>query len=284
VALHAPTTWHHGLVADYWAAVNLDAPELDLYRKHLRNPVLDAGCGTGRLLAPLCHEGFDVDGCDASADMIERCRHRVPDARLWVSTLHELDRPRRYASIICSGVLGLGSTREQDIRALKQLHDALLPGGTLVLDNEEGPFRWRARSWSEPSGGEISLRSRVDAVDEDDRCVHMTIRAETLDGRREEHALTMRQWYRDELVPLLHDAGFSQSSAFSRASPRTRWSTSPLATQFIAPGVTRHDSRERADNGHRSSLGPVCGNVTRRDTSRAGDEQQTTFASFGVPP
>jgi SAM-dependent methyltransferase len=209
VALHAPTTWHHGLVADYWAAVNLDAPEVDLYREHLRSPVLDAGCGTGRLLAPLCHEGFDVDGCDASADMIERCRHRVPRAKLWVSTLHELDPPRRYASIICSGVLGLGSTREQDILALEQLHDALLPGGTLVLDNEERPFRWRARGWSEPSGGEISLRSRVDAVDEDDRCVHMTIRAGTLDGRREEHPLTMRQWYRDELAPLLHDAGFA---------------------------------------------------------------------------
>lgn len=95
------------------------------------------------------------------------------------------------------------------MQALTQLHDALLPGGTLVLDNEERPFRWRVRDWGERSGGEISLCSRVDAVDEDDRCVHMTIRAETLDGRREEHALTMRQWYRDELVPLLHDAGFA---------------------------------------------------------------------------
>jgi hypothetical protein len=37
----------------------------------------------------------------------------------------------------------------------------------------------------------------------------MTLRAETADGRREEHALTMRQWYRDELVPLLHGAGFA---------------------------------------------------------------------------
>jgi hypothetical protein len=37
----------------------------------------------------------------------------------------------------------------------------------------------------------------------------MTLRAETADGRREEHALTMRQWYREELVPLLQNAGFS---------------------------------------------------------------------------
>jgi SAM-dependent methyltransferase len=207
--LRAPSSWHHGLVADYWAVANLDAPELDLYRQFLSSPVLDAGCGAGRLLAPIRAEGFDADGCDASADMIERCRRRVPDAKLWVSPLHELSPPRRYASIVCCGVLGLGSTREEDIRALERLHGALLPGSTLVLDNEEAPFRRRVRGWSEPTGGEISLCSRVDAVDEDDRCVHMTIRAETSDGRREEHTLTMRQWYRDELVPLLRAAGFA---------------------------------------------------------------------------
>lgn len=206
--MHAPSTWHHGLVADHWALVNLDAPELDLYRQHLRSPVLDAGCGAGRLLAPLREAGFDVDGCDASVDMVERCRQRAPDATLWVSPLHALNPPRRYASIVCSGVLGLGSTREQDIQALEQLHDALRPGGTLVLDNDEAPFRWRVRDWSAPSGDEISLRSRVDEVDTPDRCVRMTIRAEAPDGRREEHSLTMRQWYRDELVPLLRDAGF----------------------------------------------------------------------------
>ena len=207
--MHTPSTWHHGLVADYWAIFNLDAPEVDLYERHLNSPILDAGCGAGRLLAPLRERGFDVDGCDASADMIERCRRRAPDATLWVSPLHQINAPRRYATIVCSGVFGLGSTREQDIQALRELHDALLPGGTLVLDNEEKPFRWRVRDWRGPSRGEISLSVRVDAVDEEDRCVHMTLRAETADGRREEYALTTRQWYRDELVPLLHGAGFA---------------------------------------------------------------------------
>jgi SAM-dependent methyltransferase len=207
--LHAPQTWHHGLVADYWATVNLDAPEVELYRRHLRDPILDAGCGAGRLLAPLRELGYDVDGCDASTDMVERARRRAPDATLWVSSLHELAPPRRYATIVVCGVFGLGTTREQDEQAVARLHDALLPGGTLVLDNEESPWsRWHVRDWNEPSDGDIRLSSRVDAVDDEDRCIHMTIRAETADGRREEHALTMRQWYRDELVPLLERTGF----------------------------------------------------------------------------
>ena len=37
----------------------------------------------------------------------------------------------------------------------------------------------------------------------------MTIRAEAGDGRREEHVLTMRFWYREELVPLLEQSGFA---------------------------------------------------------------------------
>jgi SAM-dependent methyltransferase len=207
--LHAPSTWHHGLMADYWATVNLDAPEIDLYTQFLRTPVLDAGCGAGRLLVPLREAGFDVDGCDVSADMVERCRERAPDATLWVTPLHELDPPRRYASIVCSGVFGLGSTREQDEQAIARLHDALEPGGTLVLDNEEKPFTWKVRDWNRPGEGPIALSSRVDAVDEEDRCVHMTIRAQAGD-RVEEHKLTMRQWYRDELLALFERSGFPQ--------------------------------------------------------------------------
>jgi SAM-dependent methyltransferase len=207
--LHAPQTWHHGLVADYWATVNLDAPEIELYRPYLQDPILDAGCGAGRLLAPLRELGYDVDGCDASADMVERARRRAPDATLWVSPLHELAPHRRYATIVVCGVFGLGTTREQDEQAIVRLHDALLPGGTLVLDNEESSWsRWQVRDWNEPSDGDIRLSSRVDAVDDDDRCVYMSMRAETADGRREEHSLTMRQWYRDEVVPLLERNGF----------------------------------------------------------------------------
>ena len=219
--MHAPSSWHHGLVADYWALVNVDAPELDLYRQYLRSPMLDAGCGAGRLLAPLRADGLDVDGCDASADMIERCRRRVPDATLWVTSLHDLDPPRRYASVVCCGVLGLGSTRGQDEQALRRLHDALLPGGTLVLDNDEKPFTRRVRGWNTPGPGPIALSTRIDAVDETDRCVHMTIRAETPDGRREERPLTMRQWYREELVSRLRGAGFATIDVFAGIDEHT---------------------------------------------------------------
>jgi hypothetical protein len=58
-------------------------------------------------------------------------------------------------------------------------------------------------------GSEIALRSRTVAVDPR---VHMEMRAERLvDGEvvaTEEHALTMRMWFRDEIVMALRHAGF----------------------------------------------------------------------------
>lgn len=213
--MHAYTTWHHGLIADWWANFNLDAPEVDLYRPYLRDPILDAGCGAGRLLAPLRELGYDVDGCDASPDMVDRARGRAPDATLWVSRLHELDPPRRYATIVVCGVFGIGTSYGEDELAIARLHDALLPGGTLVLDNEEVKRNWQIRDWSQNAdrkttadGVEFAIRSRVAEVGEDGRFVRLQIRAETSDGRVEEHDLTERQWYRDELVALLERQSF----------------------------------------------------------------------------
>lgn len=48
-------TWHHGLVARWWAEFNNDGPEVKLFQRYIEEhggPVLDVGYGTGRLLIP----------------------------------------------------------------------------------------------------------------------------------------------------------------------------------------------------------------------------------------
>jgi len=50
-------------------------------------PVLDVGCGTGRLLLDFLADGIDADGVDNSPEMLARCRQKADTLGL---------RPRLY--------------------------------------------------------------------------------------------------------------------------------------------------------------------------------------------
>ena len=204
--MEQPQTWHYGLVADWWALFNVGGPEIDYYGAFVARgqPALDAGCGAGRLLVPWLKAGYDVDGCDVSADMVERCRESTRreglEPELFVQPLHALDPPRRYRTIVACGVFGLGSTRAQDEEALRRLHAALEPGGTLLLDSEVpygNHLRWA--SWPRDTRGEFpepwpeegtrrtaedgstfELRTRAVALDPLDQSVVLELRVRSL--------------------------------------------------------------------------------------------------------
>ena len=234
-----PESWHHGLVAEWWAEFNLDGPEIAYFGRFVERaqPALDVGCGAGRLLLPWLRGGYDVDGCDVSRDMIGHCRARARregfDPTLLVQPVHELDPPRRYRTIVACGVFGIGTTRTQDEEALRRFHASLEPGGTLLLDKEvpyADPRRWRywataeerarlPESWPEAGrprtvsdGSTLDLRARAVEVDPLDQTITFEMRARRLrDGKtvaEETYTLTERMYFRDELLLLLERAGF----------------------------------------------------------------------------
>jgi SAM-dependent methyltransferase len=233
-------SWHHGLVADWWAEFNTGGPEIEYFGSFVERgqPALDAGCGAGRLLLPWLRAGYDVDGCDVSADMIARCRDQADREglapTLWVQALHELAPPRRYETIVVCGVFGLGSTHEQDAEALHRLHESLEPGGTLLLDNEM-PYaktrRWPSwtregrdalpEPWPEAAqeraragdGSERELRVRAVSLDPLDQMLVLEIRADKwVDGANvasEIHTLELRMYFHAEVLLMLAAAGFT---------------------------------------------------------------------------
>ena len=234
----APEFWHHGLIAEWWATFNHGGPEIEYFGRFIANaqPALDAGCGTGRLLIPWLQAGYDVDGADASADMVDRAIEKATslglDPNVWVSPLHELDSVRRYKTIVVCGVLGLGTTRREDQEGLCRVYELLEPGGTLLLDNEvpyasEG--RWMAwlpseqlnfpEPWPEhgertPAGDgiEYELRGRTLSFDSLDQSQWREIRAEKWQNGElvaaEDHRMLIRSYFRDELILMLERAGF----------------------------------------------------------------------------
>jgi SAM-dependent methyltransferase len=107
------------------------------------NPLLELGCGTGRVLVPLARAGIEVTGLDLSSEMLERCRARLeaerPEVRDHVGLLEadmtSFDLGRRFAVITCPfGGFQQLRTVEQQLACLDRCRTHLLPGGTLVLD------------------------------------------------------------------------------------------------------------------------------------------------------
>lgn len=233
-----PQTWHYGLIARYWAEFNTDGPEIEYFQRYVERgePALDAACGTGRLLIPWLKAGLDVDGVDVSEDMLALCRERAEREGLspavYAQSLHELDLPRKYRTIVVCGGLGVGSNRANDQRALERLHEHLEPGGTLVLDNEvpySNPRDWTywpsekrkelPQEWPPPrdprrasDGSEYSLRIR--ALDLDP--LAQSIRAEIWAQQwrddelvaEEQYPIDLMLYFKDELVLMLERAGF----------------------------------------------------------------------------
>jgi SAM-dependent methyltransferase len=236
-----PQTWHHGIVARWWAEFNLTGPEISYFQKFIEDggqPALDLACGTGRLLVPYLRAGLDVDGCDLSPDMLALCREWAEregvSANLFAQAMHELELPRKYRTIVVCGGFGLGGNRAQGVESLRRIYEHLEPGGLLLLDNEvpyadKGlwaywleeertalPKPWRELEDGDrrqgSDGAEYALRSRV--VELDPLAQHVTIemRADMWrDGEHvaaEEHVLTMSMYFTHELVSLLELIGF----------------------------------------------------------------------------
>lgn len=107
-------------------------------------PILELGCGDGRLTIPLARAGYDVVGVDISRPMLTRCRARLAAERLIVAervTLIEADATaadlgdRRFPLVIIPfNVLILMADRRRQRALLDVAARYLADGGAAAFD------------------------------------------------------------------------------------------------------------------------------------------------------
>jgi ubiquinone/menaquinone biosynthesis C-methylase UbiE len=170
-----------GLMALSWDPLRGDTSQWEdraLFQQligELGQPVLDVGCGTGRLLLDYLALGVDIDGLEVSPDMLAILRDKAAAAgldvngRLHEGAMEEMDLPRRYALILVpSSSFQLLVEPAAAAEAMRRFLSHLTPGGSLVMpwidiprDYPDGADDVFEREATLPDGAVIRRRYRA---------------------------------------------------------------------------------------------------------------------------
>ncbi len=135
---------YRGLKAQAWDLLRGDYstwPDRPFYLAAIRRygePVLDVGCGTGRLLLDYMQQGVDIDGVDNSPEMLALCaekgRELGLEPRVYQQRMEQLELLRRYRTVLVPSSSFLLLTDPAHAReAMRRFHAHLEPGGALIM-------------------------------------------------------------------------------------------------------------------------------------------------------
>jgi ubiquinone/menaquinone biosynthesis C-methylase UbiE len=193
-------------------------------------PVLELGCGTGRIAIPLGRAGVRLVGIDRSAAMLDRARRRVQRARLSghvhlvrgdIRDLPFAQAP--FAMVVAPYGVLQSLLRERDlVAALDAAYRALGPGGTFGLELVADLPSWQEyrkrvslAGWRQRRGGtHVTLTETV----RQDRARRLTTFHQEFTERRgrqrrtRKFALTFRTLSVPQMGRRLEKSGFEITS------------------------------------------------------------------------
>ena len=226
----ADSQFYTGLVADLYeplAGEHARAADYTRFLDRSGTPALELGCGAGRPILELREQGYDVEGLDASLDMLERCRAaaaaRGVEVVLHHAEMQSFALDKRYRSIFLAGASFTLLTRDDDAcAALACIHAHLEPGGSALIPLEipdleqERRFVGRGRETTNAAGERLRFTVLSVSVEpeNDDRTLCRRLRYERTRPGAEPEVLERdwrtRSWSQAQFGEMLAAAGFSE--------------------------------------------------------------------------
>jgi SAM-dependent methyltransferase len=181
--------------------------------------ILDLCCGPGRHALELARRGFTVTAVDRTRAYLDKARALAIGEGL-TSVTFVLQDMRAYRQPAAFDLVvnlytsfGYFDDPEDDRQVMRNIHESLRPGGSLVLDvlgKEVLAARFRPRDWSEDNGS-LFLEERVLSRDWswiDTRWIRIDAAGRT------EFRLSHRLYSAAELQALATEAGFRSVRAY----------------------------------------------------------------------
>lgn len=221
-------------------------------------PVLEVGCGTGRVLIPTAQAGIPITGLDLSEHMLDVCRSAlekepsevVEQVKLIQGDMRDFDLGEKFALATTPFRPFQHLVRPEDqIKCLSCIHDHLKPGGKLILDifNPSLP-RLASQDFGEeqeiepafmtPDGIKVQRKDRIADRDYTHQVQHVELIYYLThpDGREERivHAFPMRYLFRYEAEHLLARCGFEVTNLYADYQKNPYGSSYPGELIFVA--------------------------------------------------
>jgi SAM-dependent methyltransferase len=241
--MNEPKALYDSFIADYY-----DSSPIVVNRTHdvafyagaarkYGDPVLELGCGTGRVTMAIGEAGYRVVGLDISEKMLERAEEKRSALRrearervhLVQGDMTEFDLKEKFRTIIIPfrPFQHLLET-EQHMGCLKSARKHLAAGGHLIVDFfQTDPERMHdikflnesaLLEYDLPDGRHVALSERVAAFHRGQQRndVEMIFRVTHPDGRQERlvMAWTLRYFFRYEVEHLLARCGFRVEAVY----------------------------------------------------------------------
>ena len=222
-------------------------------------PVLEVGCGTGRVLIPTARAGIEITGLDLSPHMLEVCREKLQaepeDVRAgsgwWrgICASSSLAQTFRLVTLPFRPFQHL-TTVEDQLACLGCIRRHLAEDGKLILDIFN-PFHGGAGTqtnfgeevseepeFSMPDGRKVIRRHKIVSRDEANQInyVELIYYVTHPDGRQERlvQAFPMRYLFRFEAEHLLARAGFEVEQLYADYDKSPYGSKYPGELIFVA--------------------------------------------------
>ena len=221
-------------------------------------PVLEVGCGTGRVLIPTARAGIAITGIDLSPHMLDVCERRLEQEPAEVQDRVQLDQADmrdfdlgqtfKLITIPFRPFQHLIEVEDQ-IACLRCIHRHLTDDGRFILDlfNPSLPALAREVTGEEqgdepeftmPDGRRVLRRSRVTKRDvfKQYQDVELIYYVTHPDGRTERfvHAFPMRYLFRYEVEHLLARCGFEVEALYADYDKSAYGSKYPGELIFVA--------------------------------------------------
>ncbi len=218
-------------------------------------PVLELGCGTGRVAIPIALRGANIVGLDSSPAMLKRAQQKAELAgaknlKLVQADMLDFKLPERFSLIIIPfrGFLSLLSVADEE-RTLMNIKRHLAPGGKLVFDIfmpdlnmmvQEGDTPYYFRDVTDPATGKTLVIWNQASYDAFSQIMSIRTTIEELDdggnvSNKMYRDFALRYIFRWEMHHLLRACGYDvlalygdfECHDFDEHSPDMVWVATP---------------------------------------------------------